>query len=350
MTYRTIIIALAAVLTALLPQQIRAHEPGAPDHETVTVTTSEGLRLAAYVSRPAGTTTRLPALFLTQWVSCGSIAPRDGQISSEERLAIAAGYSLVRVDRAGEGESEGAGCDKLDYDTEVRHYREALDQIANHPWIDSEKIVIYGSSLGSTTAPLVAQGKNIAGVVVQGGGALTYLERMLHFDRHQLERRADFTPETIHTEMLRRMEFQRFYLLDKMIPSDIERAHPHLTGVWDSLLGTSAKPHYGRPHAWHWQAAEKDWLSAWAKLEVPVMVVYGEYDQFEPRHGHKLIVDTVNRLRPGTASWLEIPQAGHGLRIFSDPVSAYARSGGERRPELFTYPVAKWLRAVSASD
>ncbi len=350
MIYRTLFASIAAALALLSANPLHAQDTAALEHQTVSVSTSDGLRLTAYISRPDKTTARLPALFLTQWVSCGSVAPREDRVSSEERLALAAGYALIRVDRAGEGGSEGPGCDRLDYDTEVRHYREALDQLASHDWIDPDRIVVYGSSLGSTTAPLVAQGKHIAGVLVQGGGALTYFERMLHFDRNQLERQADFKPETISAEITRRMEFQRYYLLDKMTPAAIEAAHPHLAGVWDSLLGTDTQPHYGRPHSWHWQAAEKDWLSAWARLEVPVMVVYGEYDQFEPRHGHKIIVDTVNRLRPGTATWLEIPKAGHGLRIYPDPVSAYAWSGGERRPELFDQPVSRWLADLAAND
>ena len=54
------------------------------------------------------------------------------------------------------------------------------------PRLNAEKVYINGSSLGSTTAPLVAlalqeRGYDIAGVAVQGGGAETYYERMLHF-------------------------------------------------------------------------------------------------------------------------------------------------------------------------
>src|SRR5690349_22103231 len=61
---------------------------------------------------------------------------------------------------SGTGDSEGPGCDRLDYDTEVRHYREAFDQLARHPWIDPGRIVIFGSSLGSITAPFIAEGKD----------------------------------------------------------------------------------------------------------------------------------------------------------------------------------------------
>ncbi|MDN3647114.1 alpha/beta hydrolase [Pontixanthobacter aestiaquae] len=349
MIYRILSAALLLFGFAV-PTYASTPKDNALEHRTVSVSTTDGLALSAYISRPKNSRGPLPALFLTQWVSCGSIAPREDRVSLEEKLALAAGYALIRVDRAGEGSSEGPGCDALDYNTEVRHYREALDQLSIDHWVDPHRIVIYGSSLGSTTAPLVADGMNVAGVVVQGGGALTYLERMLHFDRQQLERQADFHPQTIHAEMLRRMEFQRYYLLDKMTPEAIEDAHPHLAGVWDSLLGTDTKPHYGRPHSWHWQAAEKDWLSAWTRINAPVMVVYGQYDQFEPRQSHRIIVDTLNRLRPGTATWLEIPRAGHGLRIYPDPVSAYAWTGGKNRPELFVDPVSKWLRSVVQAE
>ena len=320
------------------------------EHQAVSVTTSEGLNLSAFVTRPAGKTKRLPAIFLTQWVSCGSIAPRADRVSIEERVALAAGYALIRVDRAGTGGSEGPGCDKLDYDSEVRHYREALDQLRQHEWIDPAGIVIYGSSLGSTTAPLVALGNDVAGVIVQGAGALTYFERMLHFDRIQLERQPDFDPSSVHHEMSRRMEFQRHYLLEKMTPDVIEAAHPELAGVWESLRGTSDAPHYGRPYAWHWQAADKDWLGAWAQIDAPVMVVYGEYEQFESRHGHRVIVDTINRLRPGTANWLEVPQAGHDLAIYPDPYAAYSFDGGVSKPELFVEPVAEWLRSIARTS
>ena len=171
---------------------------------------------------------------------------------------------------------------------------------------------------------------------------------MIGFDRLNLERSGKYRPDQVHGEMLRRIRFQTHYLLEKKTPAQVVAAHPDLSGVWESLLGTDEKPHYGRPHAWHWQAAEKDFLGAWSRIEAPVMVVFGEYEQFEMRHGHRLIVDTVNGLRPGTASWLEIPKAGHDLRIYPDIKSAYAFSRSERRTDLFLDPVIAWIKQVTA--
>jgi pimeloyl-ACP methyl ester carboxylesterase len=308
--------------------------------------TSEGVRLRTILTRPAGTKGRLPAIFLAQWVSCDSIEFRPNRDSILRQLAIRSGMVMIRVERSGNGDSEGPPCSALDYDTEVRHYREALDQLSSHPWVDPGRIIIFGNSLGATTAPLIAEGRKVAGVLVQGGGALTYLERMIAFDRLYLERSGKYAPEAIQQQMVRRIAFHSLYL-GGMDPARVEAMRPDLAGVWQSIRGAEPGSHYGRPFAWHEQAAKRNFLAAWAKLEAPVMVVHGEYDQFEPRHGHELIAETVNRLRPGTATFLEISHGDHELSIYPTAEAAYAGEGGERRFDLFLTPVLEWLRKVT---
>ena len=316
------------------------------DTEYGVVRTSEGVRLRTIITRPAGATGKLPAIFHTQAVSCGSLEPLPAdRLSVLGGLAQRSGMVLVRVERAGTGDSEGPDCSALDYDTEVRHYREAFDQIARHPWIDADRIVIYGSSLGSTTAPLVAQGKKVAGIMVQGGGGATYLERMINFDRLYLERSGKYRPEQIHDEMIKRIAFQQLYLLGKKTPQQVELERPDLKGVWQTIRGgAEAPPHYGRPYAWHWQAADKNFLAAWAKIEAPVMVAYASYDQFEPPASHKVIVDTVNQLRPGTATLVPLNGYDHSVWRYPDEVAAYREEGGQRAPEALLEPMLAWLK------
>src|SRR5688572_13230141 len=191
------------------------------DTEYGVVRTSDGVRLRTILTRPKGTRELLPAVFLTQWVSCGSLDFSGTRQSPLTMIAETPGIILIRVERAGIGDSEGPACSALDYDTEVRHYREAFDQIARHTWVDPDRIVIYGNSLGSTTAPLIAQGKKVAGVAVQGGGAVTYLERMINFDRIYLERSGKYTPAQIHEEMNRRIPFHVEYLVNGKTPEQI---------------------------------------------------------------------------------------------------------------------------------
>ena len=313
------------------------------------VRTSEGSRLRTILTRPAGAMGKLPAIMLTQWVSCGSVDFGPDRQNELRLIAERSGMVFIRVERSGDGDSEGKPCSELDYDTEVRQYREAFDQLARHEWVDPDRMIIWGSSLGSTTAPLVAQGKKVAGIAVQGGGAVTYLERMINFDRLYLERSGKYLPAQIHDEMNRRVAFQVEYLVNGKTPEQIEREQPDLKGVWASIRGgAEAPPHYGRPYAWHQQAAKKNFLEAWTRIETPVLVLHGEYDQFEPEHGHRLIVDTINKLRPGSATYIEIAKADHSIDIYASAEDAYANRNGKRSRELLADPIVAWAKKVTA--
>ncbi|HEX6218059.1 MAG TPA: alpha/beta hydrolase [Sphingomicrobium sp.] len=311
--------------------------------------TSEGTRLRTILTRPAGASGKLPAIMLAQWVSCGSLDFGADRQNELRMIAERSGMVFIRVERSGDGDSEGVPCAELDYDTEVRHYREAFDQLARHAWVDPDRMIIWGSSLGSTTAPLIAQGKKVAGIAVQGGGAVTYLERMINFDRIFLERSGKYTPAQIHAEMNRRIPFHVEYLVNGKTPEQIERERPDLRGVWASIRGgAEAPPHYGRPYAWHQQAAKWNFLEAWTKVEAPVLVIHGEYDQFEPEHGHRLIVDTVNKLRPGSATFLQIPKADHSIDVYETAEDAYANRDGKRSRELLAQPIVDWAKRITA--
>lgn len=308
------------------------------------VRVSDGYRLRSILVRPSGTTGRLPAIFYVQPVSCGSIEWPPDVPTTLRQLALRSGHAIIRVDRAGRGDSEGPDCSALDYDTEVRHYAQALDRLSKHPWVDADRIVIYGSSLGSTVAPLVAQGRKLAGVVVQGGGALSYLERMINFDRFWFERSGRFSPDEVQGRVLKSIRFNQAYLLGRKLPDQVEREQPDLKGVWASMRGTAeAPPHYGRPHAWHWQAADKNFLAAWTRVEAPVLVLWGEHEQFEPRHGHQMIVDAVNALRPGTATFVELQGIDHSLTRYSSAYAAYREAGGTLDREALLRPMLAWL-------
>lgn len=313
------------------------------------VRTSEGTRLRTILTRPAGTTGKLPAIMLTQWVSCGSLDFGADRQNELRMLAERSGMVFVRIERSGSGDSEGPGCEKLDYDTEVRHYREAFDQIAKHAWVDPDRIFLFGSSLGSTTAPLVAQGKKVAGIVTQGAGANTYLERMINFDRLYLERSGKYSPAQIHDEMVKRIAFHQLYLIGKKTPAQIAQERPDLAGVWATIRGGAEDPeHYGRPYAWHWQAADKNWLKVWSELNIPILIAYSSYDQFEPRAAHKLIVDQVNRVHPGTATLLPLNGVDHGLDRYPDEYAAYKGDGGKPEPEILVTPMIAWLKERAA--
>lgn len=316
-----------------------------------------GVLLRTIITRPAGTSGPLPAIFFTQWVSCGTIEFTRGGLSREilKQLALKSGAALIRVERAGTGDSDGPPCHDLDYDTEVAHYRAAFRKLVHdNPLIDPERVVIYGSSLGSTTAPLVAAGNDVAGVMVQGGGALTYLERMINFDRQNLER-TGVPPAQIHERMWRQIAFNVEYLGKGRSPEEIAQDNEEMAAAKAGILGMEGGLHYGRPYAWHQQAAQRNFLEAWSTITAPVLVIFGEFDQWEGRHGHELIVDTLNRLRPGSATLVSIPRMDHDGDVYDNIVDAYTWTNPvsgdpDRAHFLQTGPMLRWLRDVALRD
>ena len=300
------------------------------------VATTDGAKLRTIITTPDGADGPLHPLLFTQWVSCGSIEIREnGSPNVLRTLAQESGLALIRVERSSDGDSIGPACDELDYNTEVAHYIEAFDTMLNSDKLDASAVYLYGSSLGSTTAPLVAKalqdkGYNIAGIAVQGGGAETYLERMITFDRHYLERRPDAVdPADIHDQMVNRIRFQYEYLINDRHPDEIAKDSPAMAAIRADVRGLNEDNQYGRPFAWHQQAAKQNFLAAWAAIDAPVLVIFNAFDQFEAQYGADVIVNTVNNLRPGKATLVVRPNVGHSDDRFETIIDAYADEGGE---------------------
>jgi pimeloyl-ACP methyl ester carboxylesterase len=140
------------------------------------------------------------------------------------------------------------------------------------------------------------------------------------------------------------------YLLGQKTPEQVAAERPDLARVWPRIRGgAEAPPHYGRPYAWHWQAAQKNFLDAWSDIDAPVFVAYAEYDQFEPQQSHQVIVDTVNRMRPGSARFLILEGLDHSLQRFPDEFAAYRGEGGKPGRDAFLVSVIAWLGEQTAT-
>ena len=315
------------------------------------VETSDGAKLRTIITTPDGAEAPLRPLLFTQWVSCGSVEFRSDR-NILATLARESGLSLVRVERSSDGDSVGPACDELDYDTEVAHYIEAFTELLKDERINADKVYVYGSSLGSTTAPLVAQalqdkGFDIAGVAVQGGGAETYYERMLTFDRIYLERRPDeVNPADIHGDLIARAKFHYEYLINDRHPDEIANDSEVMAATRAAIRGMGETNHYGRPFAWHQQAAKQNFLAAWDKIDAPVLVIYNEYDQFEAQYGADVIVNTVNQLRPETASLIVQDGLGHSNYRYDNALDAYADRDGEPAWDQTAEVIRDWLIGI----
>ena len=305
----------------------------------------DGRRLRTILTRPSGTRGRLPAILFVQWLSCDSIElpakQQDGWSRMLRRLAQDSGMVLMRTEKAGVGDSEG-DCASLDYETELAGHRAALAALRRSPDVDPARIVIFGASMGGNYAPLVAAGEPVAGVMIWGGGAQTWFERMLAFERRAKELSGAPAAELdAHMHALAR--FFVAYLLDGKDPVAIEREQPALAGTWEKIVGSGPGSHYGRPPAFHQQAADQDWAAAWARVDAPVLALYGEYDWFEDAEAHRLVADIANRRAAGSGEFVVIPATDHHFERFPDAKAAFRGEGGVNNADAAVSVMLRWL-------
>jgi dienelactone hydrolase len=339
-------------LAALLPTSPHAAEalPGIKT-EYGELLPGDGARLRTIVTKPEKASGRLPAVLFVQWLSCDTIELRpsaqDGWSVMLGRLITESGMLWQRTEKSGVGESKGTPCAQLDYETELAHHRAALRQLRQRPDVDPRKIVVFGASMGSNYAPLVAAGERVAGVVVWGGGATTWFERMLRFERNALEL-GDTKPEAVADEVNARAAYFARYLLKGEMPKAIAASDPKLGEVWGRIVGTSETGHYGRPFAFHQQAQRQNWAGAWNGVNAPVLVLYGEYDWFESHDAAQLIANVVNVRQPGSAAFREIPQTDHHFTRYGNRRDAFREKDGKQNAAPAVTAILDWLAQIGA--
>jgi glyoxylase-like metal-dependent hydrolase (beta-lactamase superfamily II)/dienelactone hydrolase len=340
--------ALAALHSASPPARAAEEIPGL-ETEYGELLPGDGARLRTIVTKPQQAAGRLPAVLFVQWLSCDSIELRpdaqDGWSVMLRRLMSESGMLWQRTEKSGVGESKGTPCAQLDYETELAHHRAALRQLRSRPDVDPRRIVVFGASMGSNYAPLVAADQDVAGVVVWGGGATTWFERMLRFERNALDL-GDTEPQAVAGEVNARAAYFQRYLLKGEAPAAIAASDPKLGEVWKRIVGTSDTGHYGRPFAFHQQAQKQNWAGAWARVRAPVLVLYGEYDWFESHDAAQLIANIVNDREPGSATFRELPQLDHHFTRYASRRDAFREKDGKENAGPAVTAILDWLSQI----
>lgn len=314
-----------AIAAAAVPKARETH-PGL-DVRYEAIRTNAGFSVQLLVSAPQGSTTRLPAIVFVPWLSCDADdypgGPRDGWGHLLFDLARTSGYVLARVEKSGMGIGDGPACADADLAADMAGFRAALAHVTRLPQVDPARVFLFGGSIGAALVPLLAQETPVAGIVASGGYYKTWLEHMLEIERRRL-RLSGKPPAEINAAMRGLADFYALYLNARMTPREIATRRPDLAALWDD-----APDHqYGRPARYFQQLQALDVAGAWDRVRVPVLVVHGEYDWIMSRDDQQLVVDTVNRHRPGSATLVIVPRMDHNLELFDSPEQAFHGRGG----------------------
>ena len=341
-------------VAADMPRPAVSSRPARP-HETYadldvryeSATTPAGFAVSMIVTQPKGGG-RLPTLVFIPWLSCDAVDYPRGAVDGWSRvllhLAHTSGMTLVRVEKAGMGESTGPACRDADLDADMAGFRAALHALDRLPQVDPSRVFLFGGSLGGALVATLARERPVRGIVASGGLYKTWLEHMLEIER----RRLGFdgrTPAQVTTAMRGYADFYPRYLNGGRTPAQVIAERPDLKPLWYD----EPAHQYGRPARYYQQVQALDIAGAWSEVDVPVLVIYGQYDWIMSREDQDLIVTTVNRRREGLARLIVVPRMSHNLDLFDSPQKAYAERGAMPATSLVAPEIVRFVKGVLAA-
>jgi pimeloyl-ACP methyl ester carboxylesterase len=301
---------------------------------------TDGHRLRMIATHPEHPRSRLPVVFVVGWLSCDTVEAPPGTMDGTQRMLQAVakipGFASVRLEKAGVGDSEG-DCGKSDFTAELAAYRQAFRHMKDYPFIDPERIFLFGMSNGGGFAPLVADGVPIKGYVVDGGWIKTWYEHMLEIERRRLTL-SGHPPSDINQLMKSVETLYSAYLLERRSPHEIFARQPELKSLWEG----PDDQQYGRPFAYYQQLQDLDLMAAWSAVRDPVLALHGEYDWIMSRGDFELLVELVNRNKAGSAEFVELPHTGHTFEHYGSLQDAFE---GRQLPfdDSLAERVSAWL-------
>lgn len=310
---------------------------------------SQGKRIRVIITHPEGKGP-FPALYLIGGIGAYSV---DGDFGSAPYGNVIgpiakSGFATIRIDKPGQGDSEGPAYTDLLFDDELDAYRQALKLAKSLPVINPDKIAVFGHSMGGCFGPLLAQEGGLAGVAVYGTLAKTWVEYMLENSRRQ-SLLAGAKPGDVDAGMRGEAAIAHLIYNEGLSPAEAKEKHPK----WAEAVQASypdGKTYSGVGIRFFQQLAAKNLMGAWEKTNAKVLSIYAENDFLCCREDHEFIASTVNSLRPGTAEFRLLEKTDHGFSETTsqrDSQQRWTQPGKKFNPTIISV-LTDWLKKALA--
>ena len=272
----------------------------------------DGGKLRSILERPNDVENPPVVLFLPG-IGCGSLDYFYNPNATIKLLIedlVRQGIAVYRVEKPGMGDSYGTkDCLEMDYDYEVNAFKAALAKLQTISTVNTDQIFLYGHSMGVITAPLVAKGNKIAGIISWGGISTTWYEYLLKMRRdQQILLGGDYVE--VESDLRTQFSFLYDFFVNKKSPETLAKVPEYeeyvkstfRDGVWHGLH------HY----SFFQNLNEVNILTAYKEANCPVLTVAGEFDIHAiDTDWAEEIATAVNFYRPNQGEFIVIPKTVH---------------------------------------
>lgn len=257
-----------------------------------------------------------------------------------------AGWVTVRVDKPGQGDSEGGDISELVFDDELAGYREALKLMLRAPYVDTSRVVVFGHSMGgSHSAVLASEFPQIKGVAASATIGVTFIEYWFATLRRQLA--LSRVPAGEGDRIIRAMSrLMPLVMEEGQAPRDVARSRPELAEAALIAFGADGNTLSGMSVPFWRQLNAHNMARYWSSTNAQVLALAGEADFVATREDLMRIADIVNAARPGNARFQLLPATDHFLFRRASYAESFAKMGKE--PGEFNTAIVDALVAWAA--
>ncbi len=316
--------------------------PALPEEENKNVTTHYetvisdfNIKQRSIITVPKGSKTRkYPAIILIQGLSCSSVEKYSSRSNNWVQLitdlAEKSNMVLYRIEKPGVGDSDG-DCGKVDFLTELNGYEAAIKDLQSKPYVNSEKIIVSGNSMGSALAPYLANKFKLAGVISDGTFFKSWYEHMLEIERRILEIEGKNQEEIYN--LMNTVYIPLYYemLIKKRSFEAILKDNP----TYKKHHRQGLNHMYGRPMKYYHQVQDFNFAKEWENIKVPVRIRYGTNDWIMTENDNDMIISVLKNSGNKNHKLYKYKDLDHWSTIHPDYKSS------------FTFKLGKWESKIS---
>lgn len=293
--------------------------------------------LRVIINRPKSET-KIPAVLIIPGYTCSSIDNLTPEHPYKRIVDgfVDAGYVTLRVEKSGLGDSYNTPpCESCDLLDEIENFKAGLKKLKSLPYVDTNKIILFGHSMGGIVAPAISATEQVAGVIVYGTTAKSWFDYQIEIIRTQ-KALEGVNPVEIEKLVNKNYELNYRFFIQKEKLSELAKK-----SYLDSLLksdwtydGKGAI--FGRNAEYWRQIQDIPHLQNWSNTRAKVLVLFGESDfQAFSKADHQLIVNAVNYTHPNNATLVTFPETDHYFAKSGTMQQAWDLFIGGKTLELF---------------
>lgn len=305
--------------------------------------TADGSRRRTILTRPTAPG-RYPAVLLIGGLGCdlldGALMQATGYGPLLAGLARN-GFVTARVEKPGEGDSEGPACTdpRADARREADGYLAELEALKAMEFVDPDRLFVFAHSLGPLVNALVLPQEPIHGLIAAETVGTTWYEYILENVRRQATLLGE-PPDQVDQETVNHARCASAFYLDHKTSDEVARMGGQCADMIRSYLGV--------PYTLLQQVGDLNIARQWKQVDIPVLVIYGASDPVTSADEGRALVAAINAFHAGRATYAELPGMGHDFSRYASPL-AYLNRGSDASPHPFDDDLVtttlEWLRA-----